>query len=213
MRSCVRAGWLLGVMAAVTAVGVVARGSVGPRTASAPSWHLDIDRAMDAVGIRPGRVVGEAGAGDGYFTLPMARRIGAAGAVYANDIDQGALDRLARSARSEGLSNVHVVAGTVDDPLFPRRDLELIVIVHAFHDFGRPVEWLVNARKYLRPGGLVAIVDLDPDQGAPSHFLPRRRILEHAARAGYEAAGTVDAIPEYLVVALRPRAQGVVPGS
>ena len=111
----------------------------------AAGWDLDIERAMDAVGVAPGMVVGEAGAGDGYFTLPMARRVGAAGAVYANDISRRALDQLKSNARRERLDNVHIVEGDTDDPRFPRRDLELVVIVHAFHDFSQPVEWLRNA--------------------------------------------------------------------
>jgi len=169
-------------------------------------WHLDIDAAMDAVGVAPGMFVGEAGAGDGYFTLPMSRRVGPSGAVYANDISRRALDSLAANARREGLSNIQTVEGAVDDPRFPRRDLDLIVIVHAFHDFSQPVEWLVNARKYLRPGGAIAIIDRDPSQGAESHFWTRERILGHAASAGFEMTKLVDTISSHLIIVLRPRA-------
>ena len=121
---------------------------------------------MDAAGVAPGMIVGEAGAGDGYFTLPMARRVGPSGAVYANDISKRQLESLAASARRDGVANVHVVEGAVDDPMFPRQDLELVVVVHAFHDFSQPVEWLVNLKKYLRPGGSVAIIDVDPTRAA-----------------------------------------------
>jgi ubiquinone/menaquinone biosynthesis C-methylase UbiE len=169
------------------------------------SWDLDIDRAMDAVGVAPGMVVGEAGAGDGYFTLPMARRVGSTGAVYANDISRRALDRLASSARAERLDNIHIVEGDVDDPRFPRRDLELVVIVHAFHDFSQPVEWLRNVKQYLRPGAAVAIIDRDPSQGAESHFWSRERIVGHAGEAGFEATKIVDDISRHLIVVIKPR--------
>ena len=152
MRRAVRYGLLPVVVLAVAAVvGLSAYSAVAPRL-RAIFWDLDIERAMDAAGVAPGMVVGEAGAGDGYFTLPMARRVGSEGAVYANDISRRALNSLAANARREQLANVHTVEGTVDDPRFPRKDLELVVVVHAFHDFSRPVEWLVNAKKYLRSG-------------------------------------------------------------
>ena len=182
VRRAARAG-----LFAVALVGLLTGGAAvsgyGGRAISAlraDAWNLDIERAMDVVGVAPGMVVGEAGAGDGYFTLPMARRVGSAGAVYANDISGRALDRLESNARREGLANIQVVAGVVDDPRFPRQDLELVVIVHAFHDFSQPVEWLRNVRRYLRSGATVAIIDRDPAQGGDHHFWPRDRIIGYA---------------------------------
>ena len=205
MRRAVRYGLVPVVVLAVAAVvGLSAYSSVAPRL-RAFFWDLDIERAMDAAGVAPGMTVGEAGAGDGYFTLPMARRVGSEGAVYANDISQRALNLLAANARRAQLPNIHTVEGTVDDPRFPRQDLELVVVVHAFHDFSRPVEWLVNAKKYLRPGGAVAIIDVDPSQGRDNHFWPRERILDYAASAGYEKIKLVDDISKHLIIVLKPR--------
>jgi ubiquinone/menaquinone biosynthesis C-methylase UbiE len=199
------------VLVALLAGGAAATG-YGGRAVPAPgaaSWNLDIERAMDAVGVAPGMVVGEAGAGDGYFTLPMARRVGAAGAVYANDISRRALDQLQSNARRERLDNVHTVEGATDDPRFPRRDLELVVIVHAFHDFSQPVEWLRNVKQYLRPGASVAVIDRDPSQGAETHFWPRERILGYAGKAGFEPVKVVDEISRHLIIVIRPVEPGV----
>ncbi len=69
--------------------------------ARAPHWNLDIERAMDAIGLAPGMVVGEAGAGDGYFTLPMARRVGA-GWRGGGQRHQFARAALARRSRPGG---------------------------------------------------------------------------------------------------------------
>jgi SAM-dependent methyltransferase len=206
MRRAVRFGLLPVVALAVaTVVGLSAYSAVAPRL-RALSWDLDIERAMDAAGVGPGMTVGEAGAGDGYFTLPMARRVGSAGAVYANDISRRVLDSLAANAKREQLANVHAVEGAIDDPLFPRKDLDLVVVVHDFHDFSRPVEWLVNAKKYLRPEGAVVIIDVDPTQGnRDSHFWTRERILEYAASAGFEKTKLVDDISRHLIIVLKPR--------
>lgn len=173
----------------------------------APQWHLDIDKAMDAIGVAPGMVIGEAGAGEGYFTLPMARRVGPAGIVYANDISARALRTLEQHSTRDGLANIRAVVGEVDDPRFPQRDLELVVVVHAFHDFSQPVEWLVNLKAYLQPGATVAIIDRDPAQGAESHFWSRERIERHAAKAGYELTKAVDDISSHLILVFRPKTQ------
>jgi ubiquinone/menaquinone biosynthesis C-methylase UbiE len=177
-----------------------------PASSPVPQWNLDVDRAMDAVGVARGMVIGEAGAGDGYFTVPMARRVGPSGVVFANDISTRALRSLEQRGTSEGLANIRTVVGEVDDPLFPQRDLQLVVVVHAFHDFSRPVEWLVNLKAYLRPGATVAIIDRDPAQGAESHFWSRDRIERHAADAGYELTKAVDDISAHLILVFRPKA-------
>ena len=199
----------LSVAAVVALVaGGAALSGYGSRAASAlqsDAWHLDVERAMDIAGVVPGMVVGEAGAGDGYFTLPMARRVGPSGTVYANDISRRELDKLQAEARRGRIDNIHLVEGDIDDPRFPRRDLELIVVVHAFHDFSRPVEWLRNAKQYLRPGAAIAIIDRDPAQGGGSHFWPRERILRYAGEAGFAPVDVVDTISRHLIVVIRPR--------
>jgi ubiquinone/menaquinone biosynthesis C-methylase UbiE len=93
--------------------------------------QLQPERVMDAVGIRPGMVIGEAGAGRGYFTFKLARRVGETGRIYANDIDESALEHVRDRCRSEGLRNVETVVGQMDDPLFPARALDLVMIVYA----------------------------------------------------------------------------------
>jgi ubiquinone/menaquinone biosynthesis C-methylase UbiE len=174
----------------------------------ADPWGLDLERAMDAVGLAPAMTVGEAGAGDGYFTLPMARRVGPTGRVYANDISTRALRSLERRSAAEHLDNIETVVGRVDDPLFPRHDLQLVVLVHAFHDFEKPVEWLRNLKKYLRPGATVAIIDRDPAQGGGSHFWTRERIVGYAEQAGYERVKGVFDISRHLILVFRPRPTG-----
>jgi len=195
-----------------TSLVILATAIIGVTVAAGPpawlledQWQLDIEQALNVVGVTPGMVVGEAGAGDGYFTLPLATRVGATGAVYANDISRRALSSLESRAKSERLANVQTVIGDVDDPRFPRHDLELIVVVHAFHDFDKPVEWLVNLKKYLRSGGRVAIIDRDPARGAESHFWPRDRIRGYAQDAGYDMITSADADTGHLIMVFTPR--------
>jgi ubiquinone/menaquinone biosynthesis C-methylase UbiE len=187
------------VLVAATAV-QIGRAALLPAPQRTAQWNLDVERAMDAIGLGPGMIVGEAGAGDGYFTLPMARRVGVTGEIDANDIDRKALDTLERRGKREGLANIRTVLGAVGDPLFPRRDLEIVVVVHAIHHFARPVEWLVNLKQYLRPGARLAVIDRDPAKGAGSHYWPRERIVGYADEAGYELVKTVDDLSDHIIL-------------
>jgi len=168
--------------------------------------RLQPERVMDAVGIRPGMVVGEAGAGRGYFTFRLARRVGATGKVYANDIDRDALDHVRQVCRDEGIGNIETVVGEVEDPLFPVSGLELVMMVYALHDFSRPVAFLQNLKKYLKPGGAVCIRDQDPEASGNHHFLTRERLVEVFAESGYELARDERFLEKDLLLVFRPAA-------
>lgn len=166
--------------------------------------RLQPERVMDVVGIRPGMVVGEAGAGRGYFTFKLARRVGASGKVYANDIDRAALDHVRQACRDEGIGNVETVVGEVEDPLFPVTGLEMVVMVYALHDFSRPVAFLQNLKKYLKPGGRVVILDQDPDASGNRHFLSRERLVRLFSESGYVLARDERFLEKDLLLVFQP---------
>ena len=107
------------------------------------------EKIMDAVGVKPGMKIGEAGAGRGYFTFPLAGRVGAGGLVFANDISTSSLDTIRSRASAEGLDNIRIVVGAVEDPLFPEKDLDMVVMVYVLHMLETPVEFMKNVRKYI----------------------------------------------------------------
>ena len=91
------------------------------------------EKIMDAIGVEPKMRIGEAGAGTGYFTFPLAGRVGPDGIVYANDISTSSLDVIRTRADAEGLLNIETVVGAVEDPLFPETDLDMVVMVYVLH--------------------------------------------------------------------------------
>ncbi|MFH0991932.1 MAG: class I SAM-dependent methyltransferase [bacterium] len=133
---------------------------------------------MDSVGIKPGMIIGEAGAGDGYFTFHLSKRVGKYGLIYANDIDERSLKELQHRMQRDTVLNIQTILGTLDDPLFPRGKLDMIVMMTAFHDFTKPVEWMKNAVPCLKPGGRLVIIDPDPDKMKArwDHFLTREQL-------------------------------------
>src|SRR5438045_2317956 len=87
------------------------------------------EKALDALNLRPGMVVADIGAGVGYMSLRMARRVGPAGKVYANDLQPAMLDRLRQNAAKAGIGNIVTVVGDVADPKLPANTMDLVLLV------------------------------------------------------------------------------------
>jgi len=146
------------------------------------------EKVMQATGVKPGMVIGEIGAGHGYFTFWLAKGVGANGKVYANDIDESALAAIERRRESEKVANVETILGTVEDPLFPAGSLDMVFIVNAFHDLARPVELLASLLPALKPGATVVVMDRDPARFSDTHrhFLTREQVEEIVGRSVFE---------------------------
>ena len=151
------------------------------------SWQQP-EKIMDSLGIGPGMIIGEAGAGSGYFTFHLSKRAGETGKVYANDIDKKALERIEERCKKERISNITTVIGKVDDPLFPKGELDGVVLMMAFHDFEKPVEWMKNVMPALKPGAFLAIIDPDPDKlkRDRDHFWTKKKVLATMEKTEFE---------------------------
>jgi len=157
------------------------------------------EEVMTLIGVRPGMVLGEAGVGTGYFTFKLAGRVGMKGHVYANDIDARALQVISDRSLKENIQNITTVVGEVEDPLFPALDLDMIVALHAFHDFERKVEWLNNAKAYLKPGASLVLIERHS-----SHTqISKERVTAFAEQAGYKLADYREFNPEAMIYVLQ----------
>jgi SAM-dependent methyltransferase len=149
------------------------------------------DRVMDAIGVRPGMVIGEVGAGRGRYTVHLAVRVGSSGKIYANDINRASLDYLRDRCRRIGLENVETILGHVDDPLFPKASLDMAFMILTYHHLAEPVALLRNLIPSLKPGATVVIVDPDPvkdrDRGG-RESTSEETLRREAGEAGFEVA-------------------------
>ena len=114
-------------------------------------------KVMDAIGINPGMVVAEIGAGHGRYVVQIAVRVGEAGKVYAEDIDEEALQHLEKRCERWGLEHVKTILGDVTDPKLPESELDVIFVISAYHHFNDPLKLMRNARPSLKPDGVLAI--------------------------------------------------------
>jgi ubiquinone/menaquinone biosynthesis C-methylase UbiE len=116
---------------------------------------------MDKAAIAPGMTVADIGAGEGYYTVRLAQRVGASGRVLAQDIDEDALRRLGARVEAERIDNVAIAVGGEDDPRLPANSFDRVFMVHMYHEITEPYAFLWRMRPALREGGQVIVVDLD----------------------------------------------------
>ena len=145
---------------------------------------------MDSLGIRAGMTIGEVGAGNGYFTVKLARRVGETGVIYANDIKRNFIRDMNQRSENEGLNNIRAILGKEDHPLFPDSTLDMVIMVYVFHDLTQPVPLMKNIKPALKHGAMVCIVDRDPDrflgdEGDRDHFMKRETIIKTVIESEY----------------------------
>ena len=151
------------------------------------------EQVMDVLGIGEGSVVADVGAGGGWFTVRLARRVGPNGRVYAQDVQPQMLESISRRIVREGLSNVTYVRGDRNDPKLRPGSFDAVLMVDTYHEFENPVALLRGVRAALKPGGRVGIVDFKTDGGGPGPDFSERvraeRVIEEAARADLSLLG------------------------
>lgn len=143
------------------------------------------DRVMDVIGVKPGMVVAEIGAGRGRYVVQLAVRVGRSGRVFAEDIDSDALDHLSERCRRWRLDNVTVVHGDVNDPKLPAGQLDLLWVVSSYHHFKDPVALLSRARCALKADGRLAIGEWISINEAGRHGTTSENIVKQMETAGY----------------------------
>jgi ubiquinone/menaquinone biosynthesis C-methylase UbiE len=143
---------------------------------------------MDTIGVKQGMVIGEAGAGEGYFTFWLSKRVGEMGKIYANDIKESVLRKIKRRCKREGVTNITPILGKQEDPLFPEGELDMVVMMLAFHEFKNPIKWLENVKASMKPNARLVIIERDPEKTGSGwgHFMKRDEILETVKKANFE---------------------------
>ena len=152
------------------------------------------DLIMDDLLIADGSVVADLGAGGGWFTINLARRVGPNGLVLAEDIQPLMIEAIGRRVQREGLSNVQTVLGTASDPKLPPGFLDAVLIAGAYHEMDDPARpeviltLLSNVARSLKPQGHLGVVDFLPAGGGPGPSSEERVDPEAAIKAA-SAAG------------------------
>lgn len=130
----------------------------------------EAQKVMDLADLAEGMTVADIGAGEGYYTVRLAARVGEDGRVLAQDIDRDALDRLGRRVERERFDNVSIKLGREDDPQLPVDSFDRIFLVHMYHEVSEPYAFLWRLWPALADGGQVIVVD--KDRPTDKHGIP-----------------------------------------
>jgi predicted methyltransferase len=155
------------------------------------------DLIMDALKIYDGAVVADLGAGGGWFTVRLARRVGPNGVVYAEDVQALMIEAIRRRVQGENLTNVRTVLGTASDPKLPKgMRLDAALMVETFREMEDPsdpgaiVTLLGHVAAALKPQGRLGIVDFLPGGGgpgpAPGERVDPQQVIATASAAGLQ---------------------------
>ena len=122
----------------------------------------EVDRAASWLEIQPRTHVADFGAGDGTFSVALARRVGASGRVYATELDAESLAEIRGNAGRAGLANVTVIRGEVTDTNLPEGCCDALLSRHVYHHLSDPAAINADIFRALRPGGRLLIIDFEP---------------------------------------------------
>ncbi len=196
------------------------------------SWLIrpernDEENALEALSelrIKPGMTVVDLGCGNGYWTLPMARKCALeveqgeaataedvqsdsgsedidslAGQVLAVDIQPQMLQKLQQNMARAGVNNIQPVLGKVDDPQLPAGQVDLVLLVDVYHEFSHPQSMLWAIRRSLKPHGVVALLEYraeDPEVPIkPLHKMPKNQIMKEYAAADMKLVREYNDLP------------------
>jgi len=167
----------------------------------------DPARAVEALDLRPGMTVADIGAGSGYYTVRLARKVGAEGKVYATDIQVGMLSIIQRRAAIEKLTNIVPVLGAVDDPKLPPASLDLALMVDVYHELATPQAFVRRLREALRPEGRLVLIEFrKEDPRVPikeEHKMSVAQVRQELSADGFAIDKVVDVLPWQHIIVLK----------
>src|SRR6202049_2753377 len=164
------------------------------------------DLALDALGIHPGMVVADIGAGTGYMTLRLAKRVGPTGKVYANDIQPEMLRLLRQNAEKSKLKNVETVLGSDVDPKLPAGQMDLVLLVDVYHEFSHPQIMLRKIRETLKPNGRLGLLKYRKEDPSitirPEHKMSVAEVRTELEAEGFHLGPVIETLPRQHILIL-----------
>lgn len=173
----------------------------------------ETEEVLNSLGIGAGMTVADLGAGYGYYTIHLARRVGPTGSVLAEDVTPAYLSKLQRRIAQEHLSNVTFVLGEPHDPRLPLQSVDRVLMGHMYHEVTQPYGLLFNILPALRPGARVAVIE--QEQADDGHATPHELLLCEFQSLGFRQINWRGTGNEYFAVfeppAEQPKLGAIVP--
>ena len=149
------------------------------------------------------------GSGEGFFSILAAKKVGASGRVYAVDIDPSGIEKLKNAAERENLTNITVKNARAEETIFCEACADLVFFSMDLHDFDDPVKVLSNARKMIKPSGLLIDLDWKKQEmpfGPPERIrFSENKVAELLKTTGFSMDSSEEAGPYHYIITAKPR--------
>jgi SAM-dependent methyltransferase len=182
-------------------------GAFNHRFEDAEKWAKEFDNPerdtwqkpeeiLDALHLQRTSLVADIGAGTGYFSVRIAKRV-PEGKIFAADIEPNMVRYLGERARREHLINLVPVQASADAVNLPE-PVDVALVVDTYHHIGNRTQYFAKLKSSLRPAGRLVIVDLraDSPNGPPvRHRISPERVTQELKAAGYALVDTLQFLP------------------
>jgi len=159
---------------------------------------------VDVLGVKAGEVVADIGAGTGYFSRRLSKKVGATGSILAVDIQPEMLDLLTNQMATLKITNVRPVLGTITDPKLPPASVDLVLMVDVYHEFSHPFEMTDAIAKSLKPAGRVAFVEFrgeDPEVPIKAlHKMTEAQVRKEMSVQPLQWVETIEVLPRQHII-------------
>ena len=165
------------------------------------------EKAIAQLNLKPGMMIGDVGAGTGYYSLRMAKVVAPGGVVYANDIQPGMLDKLSERATAAHVTNIVTILGSEADPKLPAGKLDLVLLVDVYHELSRPQRMLDGIQESLKPGGRLVLLEFRKEDPSvpirPEHKMSVEEVKAEVTPEGFRFEKVVDKLPWQHIICFR----------
>ena len=168
--------------------------------------------------LRPGMVVCDMGAGNGYHAIPMAQKVGPDGRVVAVEVQREMLEMLSESAKANEVDNIDLLLGEYHDPHLEPESIDLLVMVDVYHEFSHPEHMLAGIRQAMKPDGQVVLVEFRAEDETvpirPEHKMSKEQVILELTANGFKKVRSYDDLPwqHLLFFEVDPEAEVPPPG-
>jgi SAM-dependent methyltransferase len=167
------------------------------------------DGALDALNLKPGMVVADVGAGTGYMSLKIAKRVGASGKVYAEDVQPEMLDKVRENAAKAKAANVIPLLGGFTDTKLPEGQMDLVLMVDVYHEFSEPQKMIQSIRRSLKPAGRMVLLEYrKEDPKIPireEHKMTVAEVKAELEPEGFTLSQVIETLPRQHILILTKR--------
>ena len=155
----------------------------------------ELSRLVEILDVDPGETFADVGAGDGRYSVALARTVGESGRIYATEVDPDDLKKMEDRVSREKLGNVEIVRGTQEATGLSEACCDGILLRRVYHHFQNPAAMQASMRRSLKDGGLLLIVDFGPKrswdrpEGVPAsregHGIDKDLLVSEMELAGF----------------------------